>query len=1201
MKTKIFTLIFLLYIFRMLESVNAATFTYNNVTAWQNWNVPANWIVVGFDADGLPDADDDVTIPTGFQVTANLTSSMNSLTINGAMRFMAPVTPTMTIGTLNMNSGILGDLTSNRTGILTVTGDMKLLTGVCTIGKVTITVAGTLRVYSTYSENSANGTISYTNVQMYNGSNWTYNNAETFTITNNFTMKGATVDGSQTGTFNIGGNLVVDSVSNDWGRSRLVISGTLSINNGATFNVTSLTGTKTTNNIDINAGGTWTDLVSEAWTVNGNIENDGTFNAGTGNYTLAGLNKTISGSSVTSFFNAICTGSYTNNGSFHAQNTISNSGAFTQGNNASLELSNACSVSTFNASASGNTVKFSSVGTQNIRVPTDGAYHHVNLTNIATKRLTGATVINGDLNIGPGATFDVRNGGIDHQLNLAGNWTNQGAFTERTGLVVFDGAGAQLISNASTETFFDLQFSNGGTKTLDANIVVTDDIDILNPATLDASINNHTITVGDDWTNTGVFIPRQGTVILSNASTGSINGGGTNNFFNLTSNSGNNTLNTSATLAGTLTIPAGNFNTTGQSFTLISDASNTGRIAVITAPRFTGNITMQRHIPGTTTGWGLLGSCITTTLASWTDDFATSGFTGSTGPAGGFVSIYSYLETAPGVFDNPAAYVSATNVTNSVAIGSGRWVYLGTGPITTSDITVDVTGAPKIGNHNFGVTFTASGGASEDGWNLVANPYPSNIDWNAASGWTKSNVSGTIYIWNADFNQFATWNGTSGTNGGSRFIASSQGFYVQTTAAAPVLSCTENVKTATSATMLRESQNNGNGDMIRFIVKGQNQYDETLFGFKDEATAGFDVEFDAVKMRSPIPTAPSLTQVVNNKDMAMNFVSNLNRNAKIELRFLTTTNGDYILSFEGLNLFPANECVILRDLKTGTSVDLKKVNSYSFYAFNNDNEVRFVIEVSSPLAVNAKNVSCGNTNDGALEIQQVVAGWKYDVYNSNGVQIVNNVSTSNRLINNLEAGAYTIKFDNGGTCNTLTHIATIEAAPMVKAIAEVASIEVDHKTMKVVFNNKSENGTSTWDFGDGEIVTSKSASVEHVYQNKGTYTVKLNVKSGVCNEVQSIVVRPSEDASVKIQTDNNEQIKLKQLNNDAFQIQFNFDNEQVLNVDILNATGQVISKESLMAKNNIQTIDLKGMAKGIYFVTIHNAKGNLFTSKLIKQ
>jgi hypothetical protein len=1097
-----------------------------------------------------------------------------------------------------MNSGTLGENSGNRVGIVAVTGDMKLLTGTCTIGEVALTVAGTMRVYSTYNESSTQGTITFGAVQMYNGSNWTYNNIETFNITNDFTLKGATIDGIQTGRFNIGGNLIVDSATSNWGRSRLNVSGTLVINNGATINITSLTGTKTTTNIDINAGGTWTDLVSEAWTINGNIENDGTFNAGTNNYTLAGTNKTLSGSSLTSFFNAVCNGSYTNNGSFQVQNNLSGSGTFSQGANASLELLSSCSVSTFNTSALGNTVTYSSGGTQSIRVPADGAYHHLNLTNTATKRLVGATVVNGDLSIGVGTTFDVRNSGIDYQINIAGNWTNQGSFNERLGLVVFDGTGPQLITNASLETFYDLQFSNSGTKTLAANIQTTDDLDILNPAILDAGAN-HTITVKSDWTNTGTFIPQQGTVALNNTTTGSINGGGVNNFFNLTSVGPNNNLNTSANLAGTLTITSGNFETTGQTLTLTSDGSNTGRIAPISATLFTGDITMQRHIPGNTTGWGLLGSCISTTLASWADDFATSGFTGSTGYAGGFVSIYSYNETATGVFDNPAAYVAATNITNSVAIGSGRWVYLGTGAVTTADITVDVTGAPKIGNHNFGVTYTASGGASEDGWNLIANPYPSNIDWNAASGWTKSNVSGTIYIWNADFNQFATWNGTTGTNGGSRYIASSQGFYVQTTGTSPVLSCTENVKTATSATMLREGQNNGNGDIIRFIVKGQNQYDETLFGYKENATNAFDAEFDAIKMRSPVPSAPSLTQVVNEKDMAMNFVNYNDRNAKIELRFLTANNGEYSLSVEGLNQFPVNECVILKDLKTGQVIDLKSVNTYNFYAYSTDKDIRFEIQISSPLPVNITDVSCGKTNDGAIEIQNLVSGWSYQLYSNTGVLMANNNSTNNNKINNLTAGTYYLKFNNSSACSGLEQLVEIEAAPLIEVSSEIEKIEVTNKSMKVVFINHSKNGISTWDFGDGEVITTKANLVEHLYQNVGTYTVKLSVKSGDCNESQNIVVRPNNSPSIKIQNNNNDQVKLSSLN-EAFQLQFNFDEEQMVNLDIINLSGQIIQQQSILVKNTNQIIDLKGFAQGIYFVKVYNNNEQIFYAKMVK-
>lgn len=62
-------------------------------------------------------------------------------------------------------------------------------------------------------------------------------------------------------------------------------------------------------------------------------------------------------------------------------------------------------------------------------------------------------MVAGNLLINVGATLDTRSGS-NHQLNVGGNWTNQGAFTERLGLVVFDGAAAQLISATTSRNFF---------------------------------------------------------------------------------------------------------------------------------------------------------------------------------------------------------------------------------------------------------------------------------------------------------------------------------------------------------------------------------------------------------------------------------------------------------------------------------------------------------------------------------------------------------------------------------------------------------------------------------------------------------------------------------------------------------------------------------------------------------------------------
>ena len=35
------------------------------------------------------------------------------------------------------------------------------------------------------------------------------------------------------------------------------------------------------------------------------------------------------------------------------------------------------------------------------------------------------------------------------------------------------------------------------------------------------------------------------------------------------------------------------------------------------------------------------------------------------------------------------------------------------------------------------------------GFNLVGNPYPSAIDWDAASGWTKTNIDNAVYYFKA--------------------------------------------------------------------------------------------------------------------------------------------------------------------------------------------------------------------------------------------------------------------------------------------------------------------------------------------------------------------------------------------------------------------------------------------------------------------
>lgn len=83
---------------------------------------------------------------------------------------------------------------------------------------------------------------------------------------------------------------------------------------------------------------------------------------------------------------------------------------------------------------------------------------------------------------------------------------------------------------------------------------------------------------------------------------------------------------------------------------------------------------------------------------------------------------------------------------------------------------------------------------ADQGWNLVGNPTASALDWTAASGWTKTNISETIYVWDPSTNDYLVSNGINGNLPDNR-IAPWQAFWVQATAASPALSFTNDVKT----------------------------------------------------------------------------------------------------------------------------------------------------------------------------------------------------------------------------------------------------------------------------------------------------------------------------------------------------------------------------------------------------------------------
>jgi hypothetical protein len=189
--------------------------------------------------------------------------------------------------------------------------------------------------------------------------------------------------------------------------------------------------------------------------------------------------------------------------------------------------------------------------------------------------------------------------------------------------------------------------------------------------------------------------------------------------------------------------------------------------------------------------------------------------------------------TAQTYFDGD--YVYYYNESADTSIGESYWVNIntdstmspGTGYIVktlTSDKTYTYSGTFNDGEISLDLNRTDD--TDDQGFNLVGNPYPSPIDWNAASGWTKTNIGGDIWIWNPADTLYAVWDGTTSTNDGSRYIYPGQAFYVQvnTGQTSGTLTMDDNVRVHSTGGVNFKSANYEPLNLIKLaLIDGQSQ------------------------------------------------------------------------------------------------------------------------------------------------------------------------------------------------------------------------------------------------------------------------------------------------------------------------------------------------------------------------------------------
>ncbi|MCD4694972.1 MAG: hypothetical protein K8S16_01930, partial [Bacteroidales bacterium] len=299
-------------------------------------------------------------------------------------------------------------------------------------------------------------------------------------------------------------------------------------------------------------------------------------------------------------------------------------------------------------------------------------------------------------------------------------------------------------------------------------------------------------------------------------------------------------------------------------------------------------------------------------------------------------------------WDEPSGlftYILPIDVDLNMMEGYGTWAdnsLTGTttvfyeGPLNTGTITSEV------------LTNTSAAAHQSKGFNFVGNPYPSAIDWDEGSGWTKTNLDNAVYIWNPSFGQYGSYvNGTS-VNDVTNIIPSGQGFYIHVSTGSPtgLLQVNNSARLHSNDPFFKNSGKGLEESQISLklqISSAISTYlDQSIVQFNGFATEDFDPEFDAYDILAGLEEAPGLYFVSkDDAKLSINTYPELNENIVIPLYCTVGIDGYYTIEALSILNFLETTEVMLEDKVENVIIDFKEQSSYTFIAGVDNEPDRF--------------------------------------------------------------------------------------------------------------------------------------------------------------------------------------------------------------------------------------------------------------------
>jgi hypothetical protein len=489
-------------------------------------------------------------------------------------------------------------------------------------------------------------------------------------------------------------------------------------------------------------------------------------------------------------------------------------------------------------------------------------------------------------------------------LNAGSTLTVNGNTLAVGGNLVINSGGTLIISNGTVTVTGSITLNSGGTLTITSPGALSAKTNVINNGTISGTgVMTLNGAVAQNISGTGIY----GNITLSNAL--------------------GCTATSTVTVAGILTLTSGTLASGGN---LTMDL-NTGAIDGSGAGSISGNINTMKTV--SSNKYHEISSPLSGRTANdWNDDITIK--------SGSYANLYSYDETNTDT-TLTIGWVAQTSLSTPLTSMHGFALYFYGS--TSLDETGTYTHSASYTNSSLTNTVSNTGGTpkpASDGWNLIGNPYPSTIDWSAASGWTKTGLDNAIYFWDPSNDRFASYVTGIGTNGGTRYIPSMQAFWVKVTnPGTGSLAMTNGVRvTSINPSIWRTA---AVSDILKLTSASGAYSDETIIRFREDARVNFDSELDAYKMDNENNT-PSLYTELNNTRYSINSLPYTFKTKAIPVKLAANFTGAYTFTAEEIASFSDNS-IIFEDRLLGVQQDLRSNPNYTCFITQGDTSARFYI------------------------------------------------------------------------------------------------------------------------------------------------------------------------------------------------------------------------------------------------------------------